>query len=103
MSMQVRGAGIVANSLNVRGEEICIKLDQAKLPRTKTCNRTYLIWCVADADIKVWEFGLHNISEYHFQALLGRGSLETLRHFCRHSRVQFHRDNLFGLFEYLCC
>lgn len=73
---------------------------------TKLCQlvkqeASYLVRCVADTDIEVWKLRLHHVPEYHIQAFLGWCSLESFGDFGRHSRVQFHRNDLFGLLQYL--
>lgn len=96
MRMQTRGAGSVAKSLNVRGEEILTNSQPcAMYIWVRDC--TYLVGCVADADIKVWKLGLHDISKNHIQTLLRRSALKTLGNFSRHARIQFHCNNLLGV------
>lgn len=100
MRIQVRGAGNVARSLNVRGEEICRVLETGI---SQIRAGTYLVRSVANADVEVRELSFHDISKNHFQAFLGRSALETLGDFGRHSRIQFHRDSLLGLLQNLRC
>ena len=62
---------------------------------------TYLIGGITDADIEVWELGLHHISKNDIQAFLVWGGLETLGDFSSHTRVQFDGDALLCLLQNL--
>lgn len=99
MRTQVRGAGIVASNLNVRGEEICKKLDPERFTNLKIKDISYLIRGVADADIEIGKLRLHHVSKYHIQTFLRRCSLKTLGDLGRHSRIQFDRDYPLGLLQ----
>lgn len=100
MRTQERGAGLVAKSLNVRGEEICTLLGPE---HHLFVAYTYLIWGIADADVEVWKLGFHHISQNDIQPLLVWGRLETLGDFCSHTRIQFHSDAFLCLFQNLGC
>lgn len=50
----------------------------------------YLVGSITDADIKVWELRLHDISKNDLQAFLVWGRLEALGDFCSHTGIQFH-------------
>lgn len=63
---------------------------------------TYLVRGIANANIKIGQFGLHHIAQDNLEALLGRGSLKTLGDFSRHTRIQFHGHNLLRLLQDLC-
>lgn len=98
MRTQVRGAGVVASNLNVRGEEICV-IDQKQSVTVLYHEYPYLIRGIADANIEIWKLCLHHVSEYHLQAFLRWCPLEALGHFGRHSRIQLHRNDLLGLLQ----
>lgn len=61
----------------------------------------YLVRSIANADIKVWQLSLHHITENNLETFLGRSALETLGDFGRHTRIQFHRNNLLRFIQNL--
>lgn len=66
--MHTRGAGLVARSLKVRGEEIYIIILVLIFFCPKAHKRTirispYLIRSVADADIEVWKISFDHITQ----------------------------------------
>lgn len=61
----------------------------------------YLIRSVANAHVEIWKLGLHHVSQNDIQTFLGRGRLKAFGHLGGHTRIQFHRDHLLGLFHNL--
>jgi hypothetical protein len=101
MRIQLRGAGDVARSLNVRGEEIYTALET--VATLATVGYTYLVGGITDADVEIWELRLHHVSKNDIQTLLVWGRLESLGDFSSHTRIQFNGNTLLRLFENLGC
>lgn len=58
MRMQTRGAGEVARSLNVRGEEI---YDISGVTGINHGDCAYLVGSIADANVEVWQIRLDHV------------------------------------------
>lgn len=101
MRIQLRGAGDVARSLNVRGEEIYTALET--VTTLATVGYTYLVGGITDADVEIWELRLHYVSKNDIQTLLVWGRLESLGDFSSHTRIQFNGNTLLRFFENLGC
>lgn len=93
-----RGGWGRERSLKVRGEEIYNQIVRKGVrqigPRT-----TYLIRCVADANVEVGEIGFDHITQQNFQPLRFGLALHALGDFGGHARVEFDGDDLLGFFE----
>jgi hypothetical protein len=83
--------------------------DRVDIERTEQCGsasrtekssgiETYLIRRIADANIKVRQISLDDIPQKHLESFLLRLALHTLRHFGRHTRIEFDSDHFLRLF-----
>ena len=62
---------------------------------------THLIWCIRNADIKVWKIHLHDISEQNIKALRFRLALYSFRDFSSHSWIKLYCYDFLCFFENL--